>query len=370
MDVQLAGGRKPLRTLVRLSERLDGRIGKLVEEGGGEVVRRAWCPQRVDELLQCDVGDRAEQINQRGAQVPQRPDRLLALVRGARPARDQGGDLLAVQVLGQERGGRGGGQVHQGGELIRGAGDRGPPVGQHLRCLRSRVEHDTAHDGGPDRVHGEFELGDHAEVAAAAPQRPEQVGVFLLAGPHQLTVGRYHLGREQVVAGQPVLAHQMADAAAQREATDPGRGNQPARGRQPMDLGLMVEPPPGHAALRQRPAAPPVHPHRGHRGQVEHDTTVAGGEPGDTVCAAADRHRQPLAARELHPGDDVGDAGTAEDERRVAVDRVVPDPPGSVVAGVARGDHRSQQPCPEFGQRRLAQNARAAPRPLRAHFPS
>jgi hypothetical protein len=46
----------------------------------------------------------------------------------------------------------------------------------------------------------------HAEVAAAAAQPPEQVGVLVLAGRHELAVGGDDIRRQQVVAGQAVLA--------------------------------------------------------------------------------------------------------------------------------------------------------------------
>src|SRR3546814_4155031 len=54
-------------------------------------------------------------------------------------------------------------------------------------------------DGGSDRVEAEFERGDHAEVAAAAPQRPEQVGVLVLRRPQPLALGRHDVDGEQVV---------------------------------------------------------------------------------------------------------------------------------------------------------------------------
>jgi hypothetical protein len=78
--MQFAGGREPCGAPVGIGERLDGRVGKLVEEGRGEVIRRARCIHRIDELLQGDVRDRAEQVDQPGAQGPQRTDDRLALL--------------------------------------------------------------------------------------------------------------------------------------------------------------------------------------------------------------------------------------------------------------------------------------------------
>ena len=57
-----------------------------------------------------------------------------------------------------------------------------------------------------DRVQLELEAGDHAEVAAAAADRPEQVGVLVGAGAHRLAVGGHDVGGEQVVDGHAELA--------------------------------------------------------------------------------------------------------------------------------------------------------------------
>ena len=119
-----------------------------------------------------------------------------------------------MQILRQERRGRGGRQVDQRGELIGGTSNRVPPAGQHLGRLLSGVEDGTAHDGGSDRMQRELQLGDDAEIPAATPQCPEQVSVLVFAGTHQLTFGGHHFGGQQVVACQSVLADEVPDAAA------------------------------------------------------------------------------------------------------------------------------------------------------------
>jgi hypothetical protein len=103
-----------------------------------------------------------------------------------------------VQVLRQERRGRGGREVDQRGELVGGTGNRVPPAGQYLGRVLSGVEDDTAQDAGSDRMQRELQLGDHAEVPAATPQCPEQVSVLVFAGAHQLTFGGHHFGGQQV----------------------------------------------------------------------------------------------------------------------------------------------------------------------------
>ena len=54
-------------------------------------------------------------------------------------------------------------------------------------------------------------LVDDTEVAAAAPQRPEEIRVSLLVHVEKLAVGGHHLSREHVVDGEPVPAHEKAE---------------------------------------------------------------------------------------------------------------------------------------------------------------
>jgi hypothetical protein len=60
-------------------------------------------------------------------------------------------------------------------------------------------------------VQADLEAGDDAEVAAAAADGPEQLRMRLVIHAQELAVGGHHLGGQQVVDGQPVLADQVAD---------------------------------------------------------------------------------------------------------------------------------------------------------------
>src|SRR4051812_24865043 len=72
-------------------------------------------------------------------------------------------------------------------------------------------------------MEAEGEGGDDAEIAAATTQTPEQVRILLRRGHHLATVGRHHLGAQQIVAGIAELALDPAAAAAERQPRDPGR---------------------------------------------------------------------------------------------------------------------------------------------------
>ena len=68
---------------------------------------------------------------------------------------------------------------------------------------------------------------------------------------------------------------------------------------------------------------------------VDHDPAVADREAGEAVAAAAHRERQTRLLREPDRRDHVVGPRAARDQRRVAVDRPVPDLAVLVVAGVA-----------------------------------
>ena len=101
-------------------------------------------------------------------------------------------------------------------------------------------EHSRQHVGA-DRVELELERRDDPEVAAAAPETPEQVGVLLLARDHELAVGGDDVARAQVVDREAVLPHQVADAAAERETSDAGVADDPAGDAKPEHLALAVD---------------------------------------------------------------------------------------------------------------------------------
>ena len=116
-----------------------------------------------------------------------------------------------------------------------------------------RVQDQSGHHLGPDGVKPKLERGDHAEAAAASAQRPEQLAVLVLGGADQLALAGHQLGRDQVVAGEAVLALEPARAAAQGEPAHAGRGHPPAGGRQAVDLRLRGRPRP---RWPRRPHAP------------------------------------------------------------------------------------------------------------------
>ena len=75
---------------------------------------------------------------------------------------------------------------------------------------------------GPHRMRAELERRNDAEVAAAATQCPEQIRILRGVRSDHDAVGEHDISGQQVVDRQAVLAREIADAAAERQAADAG----------------------------------------------------------------------------------------------------------------------------------------------------
>ena len=63
-------------------------------------------------------------------------------------------------------------------------------------------------------MHAVLDRGDDAEVAAAAAQAPEEIGVLLLGRADEMTVGGDDIEGQCVVAGESEAPAEAAEAAA------------------------------------------------------------------------------------------------------------------------------------------------------------
>jgi hypothetical protein len=170
-----------------------------------------------------------------------------------------------VQVLGDDRQWGDGAEPDDGAELVGRFCDEVPVEAQHLGGVIGRPEDGSGHHRRAHRMQSEPERGDHPEVAATASQRPEQIGVFVGGRPDDAALGGDHLGGQQVVDGQPVSAHEEADAAAEGEAGDAGVAHDAAGGGQAVRLRLVVDIAPQRTTLHPSCAAGGVDPHGPHR---------------------------------------------------------------------------------------------------------
>ena len=154
-----------------------------------------------------------------------------------------------------------------------------------------------------------------------------------------------HVGRDEIVAGQPLSPGEVADATTQGEPPDAGGGDDPSGGRQPEGIGGVVEVP---------QVAPP--PARAVRdvGSTRTCASATGRSPGRRPrCQTRERCAHPpngdlqrRSAGVADCGDDVGGVAAAHDHRRAAVVHPVVDLAVLVVSRVAGVDHRSADVSP------------------------
>ena len=153
-----------------------------------------------------------------------------------------------------------------------------------------------------------------------------------------------HLGLHEIVDGEPVLAHEPPDAAAQAEASDAGVADDAARGCQAMRLCLVVDVAPQGATLDEGRAVDEIDRDGAHRREVDDDPVVAHCSASDVVASASDGDLEVAVAGEAHGCGHVGGAAAAGDQSGSSVDRAVPYGSGVVVVMVVGGDQDASEP--------------------------
>ena len=139
--------------------------------------------------------------------------------------------------------------------------------------------------------------------------------------------------------------------AAEREASDAGRGDDAARHGEAEGVGGVVHVAPGRASLDAYGPRLRVYADAVHVAEVDDESPVADAEARRVVTSAADRQRQPLAPRVADGGDHVGDVGAADDALGVPVDHPVVDAAGVVVRGVGGVEEVAAQQTSQLGER-------------------
>ena len=228
--------------------------------------------------------------------------------------------------------------MDDGGEdrhVVGAARDRVPVEAEHLAGRVDRMRDEPAGDH-LERVQAVEERRCDAEVAAAAAERPHQVGLAVVVDVQGLAIGGHELDADQVVAAEAVLRHQPAEPASERVAGD-ARGRDRAAGHgEPVSVRVPVELLPCHAALRTQRACLRIDVDSLHRREVDHQPAVRHGSARDVVSASPDRDLEAARAREVDRLCDVGRSLATGDECRPAVDESVVDEARLVVAVVSR----------------------------------
>ena len=156
------------------------------------------------------------------------------------------------------------------------------------------------------------------------PRSPQSSSGFASSlARHHVAPGSHQLGADQVVAGEPVLGGQVADATAERQAGDPGGADHAAWRCEAVRLRRRVEVEPGGAASRDGDARLRIDSDAPHPGQIDHDAVVDGAVTGRVMTAAANGDLQAMGPGEGKRARDVAGIHAARDRRRPPVDQQV-----------------------------------------------
>ena len=210
-----------------IGDDVDDLVGQGRQVAGSEVVPPAGGKRGVEHGLMGEERLRRAQVEERRPELLDRAHHLLPVLHRARVAAGDRHDRHAVQLRRDDRERRGHPVDDDRRELVRHVGDPIAIEAQDVRGLLHGPEDRPRHHHGPERVEAELEFGDDPEVAAAAPNTPEQLGVLLLAGLHELPAGGDHVHGHELIDGEPVLAHEPSDAAPEGEAGQPGVRDDP-----------------------------------------------------------------------------------------------------------------------------------------------
>jgi hypothetical protein len=215
------------------------------------------------------------------------------------------------------------------------------PLDERRDCLRRRRQDEHAAGAAVVVVQAVLELGHDAEVAASAADRPEEIRVIVRVDVQDAPVGGDDACREQAVDREPLLANEVADAAAEGQSSDPDRGRVAEADREPVLAGRLRHLPGGQAGGRGGDARVGVDLEAVEPCEVEHEAAFGRAVPGHAVPAAADGELEAGLARELDDGRDRCVVDRAHDRRGSPVHRRQEDAARSLVGRVVRADHLS-----------------------------
>ena len=287
------------------------------------------------------IGGTIANVSRTGPRSRTRPQEVAAVGLGAEVGRHHDRERAAAGERGHVRDRREVDDRRPRHQLVGQRRQQRAPRPQHLGRALDREEHGA----GVQLVDGidlELDRGHDAEVAAAAAQRPEQVGVVLGVGAHEAAVGGDDLERGDGVGLQAELARQPADAAAERVPGDPDvRRRAVQRGeavrREPPDDALPLGAGADAHALGAGVDSDLLEPADVQQQRVlevaERALVVAGRLRGDT---------QPHLAGVGDRRDDTLVVGGQRDRGRVLVEQEIEGGAGFIPAGVA-GEQESQR---------------------------
>ena len=220
-----------------------------------------------------------------------------------------------------------------------------PDDPERLRAMVEVPEGKGQLDHGANFVQLELEFGHHPEVAASAPDGPEQVRVLLRRSPHDGAVRRHDLHRQEIVTAQARLAAQPAHPAAESQPGHAGVADESARCRQGMLLSRRIELRPPRATATARGPRGWVDADIAEGAQIDHDGVVSDTRTREVVTTAADSQVPSGGPREPDRGGHVIRRTDPGYRPRPPVDVAIPYALGAdgVIVGVIRRYHPARK---------------------------
>ena len=165
--------------------------------------------------------------------------------------------------------------------------------------------------------------------------------MFALGCGHEAAIRGDHIGRDQVVAGEPESPGEVADAATQGQAGDAGRRHDAAGRGEAERVRRMVEVAPRGAGIRARRLGLGIDVHAPHPREIDHQPAVVGPEPRRAVPAAAHGEIEPVLPGDVDRGDGVSDLLGLQHCKWTPIEDAVVHGARRVIGGVSRRDHRA-----------------------------
>ena len=223
--------------------------------------------------------------------------------------------MITIGGRAGRRGSPAGGNCIDAPTEVTSSGSDGSPLAPGVQHLGGALDGEEQHAGVDlaHRVEPELERGDDAEVAAAAAQRPEQLGLVLASARTRSPSAVTSSIAVTLLAGRPWLARQPADAAAERVADDADVGRGAVERREPVPRTPRRRRPPTRAGADAGAPAPRRRSRRRACAEVlDQDRALERADGGGVVAGGLRRDAQAGGARGLDDRDDVvGVAGKA-----------------------------------------------------------
>src|SRR5690606_23880864 len=195
------------------------------------------------------------------------------------------------------------------------------PGADYLSCTCTGVGHHAVDDLG-HRIQPEVDRGDHAEVAAAALECPEQIRILGVVGSHQLTVGGHEVGSQQAVGGEAEGSHGDTEPAAEGVPHDAHAVCGTRQTDQTVRIGGLQNRAPPLPGAQPGELGAGVDLEVGHPGDVDDDAAVA--RMYRTVPGGLHSQGQASACGDADGSLDVGGGLSHHHEGRLLVDGQVP----------------------------------------------